>query len=141
MKQSIVTVIKENKIVSNHFFTNIEAGESKFKEECLKLEHSIDSEEMEELLDDGYYNNHGVTVCLNSFNHDFEPTHAVFYVKDNCVDFMAIHYNKYELKNVFRDMIAMNASNGDEYSSEDIDKCMDDGVETINGNKIYFFKL
>lgn len=141
MKQTLVTVLKENKIFGNYFFTNIEDGESKFSEECSKLDQSLDQDDLQELLDDGYFNFNEITVCLNSFNHEILPTHGVCYVSNNCIEMVVIHYNYYELKRVFRDVVEVYASNGEDYTSEDIDKAMDMGCENINENKVYFFKI
>lgn len=142
MKQAIVTVLQNNKIITNNNFYNIQEAEEFFKKECLKIDKSLDYDDLENCLDDGFLDNGELTVCINSFNHDFNSTYAVICVENNCIDFIAIHYNEYQLKEVYKDLLELHASNGGEYSAEDIQKCMDNGVENINSKiKIYFIKL
>lgn len=142
MNQSVVTVLMNNQIVKNCIFDTINEGEAIFKNECKNLDISLDDEDLENCLDDGYFDNGAYTVCINSFNHDFKATHGIIVVENNCIDYISIHYNEYALKSVFRDMLELHASNGGEYSSEDIQKCMDEGLENIGGKiKIYYVKF
>lgn len=141
MKSTLVTLLNNNEIIGNYFFKNIEMGEKRFTEECLKLDTSLDSENLQDLLDDGYFVYDIHTVCINSFDHAIEPTNGVMFVANNCVDFITLHHDRYELKNSFKDIIIEHSSNGDDYTSEDIEQCMEAGYENINGSKVYYFKL
>lgn len=141
MEYTLVTILKDNKIIGNNFFKNIEDGEKNFAFECLKLDKALEEEDIPDLLDDGYFVFDDITVCINSFHHSIEPTHGVIFVANNCIDSVQLHYNYYELKRSFQEILQEHSSNGDEYTSEDIDQLMSIGCENINGWNVYYFRL
>lgn len=141
MKSTLVTILKNNTIMDNVFFKNIEDGEKRFSEECLKLDKALELEDLPGILDDGYFTLGEITVCINSFISLIEPTHGVMFVANNCIDYVKVHHNRYEIKNVFQDILFTHSSNGDDYTSDDIEQLMDIGQEKINTSKVYYFKL